>query len=167
MYLFLGKQFYWQTVFSLLRVNASIDWISCCGPKSNYFKMLVNVGGPGMEIQWETAHLRVRGRWSHSTEGPRVQKTKQAASSRWPVGSWNVGSVSPQKWPQDWKRSVFIPIPNKGNAKEYSNYHTIALISRARKVMHTRQHTKKQRHYFANKGPTSQSYGFSSSHVWM
>ena len=34
-----------------------------------------------------------------------------------------------QQWPQDWKRSVFIPIPNKGNAKECSNYHTIALIS--------------------------------------
>ena len=37
--------------------------------------------------------------------------------------------------PQDWKRSVFIPIPNKGNAKECSNYHTIALISHASKVM--------------------------------
>ena len=34
-----------------------------------------------------------------------------------------------QQWPQDWKRSVFIPIPKKGNAKEFSNYHTIALIS--------------------------------------
>ena len=33
-----------------------------------------------------------------------------------------------QKWPQDWKRSVFIPIPKKGNAKEGSNYRTIALI---------------------------------------
>ena len=39
-----------------------------------------------------------------------------------------------QQWPQDWKRSVFIPIPKKGNAKEYSNYHTIAL-SHASKVM--------------------------------
>ena len=36
-----------------------------------------------------------------------------------------------QQWPQDWKRSVFIPIPKKGNAKECSNYHTIALISHA------------------------------------
>ena len=36
-----------------------------------------------------------------------------------------------QKWPRDWKRSVFIPIPKKGNAKECSNYHTIALISHA------------------------------------
>ena len=34
-----------------------------------------------------------------------------------------------QQWPQDWKRSVFIPIPNKGNPKECSNNHTIALIS--------------------------------------
>ena len=39
------------------------------------------------------------------------------------------------QWPQDWKRSVFIPIPKKGNAKECSNYCTIALISRANKVM--------------------------------
>ena len=40
-----------------------------------------------------------------------------------------------QQWPQDWKRSVFIPIPKKGNAKEYSNYCTIALISHASKVI--------------------------------
>ena len=40
-----------------------------------------------------------------------------------------------QQWPQDWKRSVFIPIPKKGNAKECSNYHTIALISHSSKVM--------------------------------
>ena len=40
-----------------------------------------------------------------------------------------------QQWPQDWKRSVFIPIPKKGNAKKCSNYHTIALISHASKVM--------------------------------
>ena len=40
-----------------------------------------------------------------------------------------------QQWPQDWKRSVFIPIPKKGNAKECSNYCTIALISHASKVM--------------------------------
>jgi len=40
-----------------------------------------------------------------------------------------------QQWPQDWKRSVFIPTPKKGNAKECSNYRTIALISHASKVM--------------------------------
>ena len=40
-----------------------------------------------------------------------------------------------QQWPKNWKRSVSIPIPKKGNAKEFSNYHTIALISHATKVM--------------------------------
>ena len=43
---------------------------------------------------------------------------------------WNT-----QQWPQDWKWSVFIPIPKKGNARECSNYSTIALISHASKVM--------------------------------
>ena len=43
---------------------------------------------------------------------------------------WNT-----QQWPQDWNMSVFIPIPKKGNARECSNYHTIALISHASKVM--------------------------------
>ena len=40
-----------------------------------------------------------------------------------------------QQWPQDWKRSVFIPTPKKGNAKECSNYHTVALSSHASKVI--------------------------------
>ena len=41
----------------------------------------------------------------------------------------------PQQWPQYWKRSIFIPIPKKGNAKECSNYRTFALISHASEVM--------------------------------
>ena len=41
-----------------------------------------------------------------------------------------------QEWPQDWKKSIFIPIPKKGNAKEGSNYRTFALISHASKAMH-------------------------------
>ena len=40
-----------------------------------------------------------------------------------------------QQWPQDWKRSVSVPIPKKGNAKESSNYHAITLMSHASKVM--------------------------------
>ena len=40
-----------------------------------------------------------------------------------------------QQWPQDWERSVFIPLPKKGNTKECSNYYTIALISHTSKVM--------------------------------
>ena len=44
-------------------------------------------------------------------------------------------NLKTQQWPQEWKRSVFIPIPKKGNPKECSNYCTIALISHASKVM--------------------------------
>ena len=51
-----------------------------------------------------------------------------------------------QQWPQDWKRSVFIPIPKKGNAKECSNYHTIALISHSSKVILKILQAKLQQH---------------------
>ena len=51
-----------------------------------------------------------------------------------------------QQWPQAWKRSVFIPIPKKGNAKECSNYHTIALISHASKAMLKILQTKLQQY---------------------
>ena len=47
----------------------------------------------------------------------------------------HVTNLATCQWPEDWKRSVFIPIPKKGNAKECSNYHTIALISHTNKVM--------------------------------
>ena len=47
----------------------------------------------------------------------------------------HVTNLATCQWPEDWKRSVFIPIPKKGNAKECSNYHTIALISHASKIM--------------------------------
>ena len=51
-----------------------------------------------------------------------------------------------QQWPRNWKRSVFIPIPKKGNAKECSNYHTIVLISHASKVMPTILQAKLQQY---------------------
>ena len=51
-----------------------------------------------------------------------------------------------QQWPQDWKRSVFIPIPKKGNAKECSNYHTTALISHTSKVMLKILHARLQQY---------------------
>ena len=53
----------------------------------------------------------------------------------WKCCTQYVRKFGKQHWPQKWKRSVFIPIPKKGNAKECSNYHTIALISHASKVM--------------------------------
>ena len=49
-----------------------------------------------------------------------------------------------QQWPQDWKWSVFIPIPKKGNVKECSNYHTIALILHASKVIFKIQRVRLQ-----------------------
>ena len=51
-----------------------------------------------------------------------------------------------QQWPQDWKRSVFIPIPKKGNAKECSNYRTVALITDASKVMFKILQARLQQH---------------------
>ena len=51
-----------------------------------------------------------------------------------------------QQWPQDWKRSVFTPIPKKRNAKECSNYHTFALISHTRKVMFKIPQARLQHH---------------------
>ena len=51
-----------------------------------------------------------------------------------------------QQWPQDWKRSVFIPIPKKGNAKECSNYRTIVLISHTSKVLLKIFQTRLQQH---------------------
>ena len=51
-----------------------------------------------------------------------------------------------QQWPQDWKRSVAIPIPKKGNAKEFSNYHTIGLISHTRKSWLKTQLSKNKDH---------------------
>ena len=46
-----------------------------------------------------------------------------------------LANLETQQWPQDWKRSVFIPVTVKGNAKEGSNYHTTALISHSSKVI--------------------------------
>jgi len=63
-----------------------------------------------------------------------------------------------QQWPQDWKRSVFIPTPKKGNAKECSNYHTIALISHASKVMLTILQARLQQ--YVNREPPDIQAGF-------
>ena len=57
---------------------------------------------------------------------------------------------------KDWERSVFIPIPNKGNAKECSNYHTIALISHASRVMHKNIQALLQQ-YMSHKLPDAQA----------
>ena len=63
-----------------------------------------------------------------------------------------------QQWPQDWKMSVFIPIPKKGNTKECSNYHTIAIILHASKVMLKFLQARLQ--YYMNSEPPDVQAGF-------
>ena len=66
-----------------------------------------------------------------------------------------------QQWPQDWKRSVFIPIPKKGSAKECSNYCTIALISHASKVMLKILQARLQQYQYVNRELPDVEAGFS------
>ena len=66
-----------------------------------------------------------------------------------------------QQWPQDWKRSVFIPIPKKGHAKECSNYWTIALTSQASKVMLKILQARLQQ--YVNRGLPDVQVGFRKS----
>ena len=69
---------------------------------------------------------------------------------------WQIWKL--QQWAQDWKRSVFIPIPKKGKAKERSNYLTIALISHARKVMINNLQVRLQQ--YVNQELLDVQYGF-------
>ena len=61
-----------------------------------------------------------------------------------------------QQWPQEWKRSVFIPVPKKGNPKECSNYHTVTLISHASKVM-VKIHQARLQQYMNHEFPNVQA----------
>ena len=88
----------------------------------------------GCEVKWtlgSTTTNQASGGDGNTVELFKILKddaVKVLHSTRQP--SWKT-----QQWPQDWKRSVFIPIPKKGNAKECSNYRTTAFISHASKVM--------------------------------
>ena len=78
--------------------------------------------------------------WYHLHVGSKQnERDKRTLKRRWCCESSAPNMTAQiwktQQWPQDWKRSVFNPIPKKGNAKECSNYHTIVLISHASKVM--------------------------------
>ena len=56
------------------------------------------------------------------------------------------GNLEAQQWPQDWKRLVFIPIPKKGNTKECSDYHIVALTSHASEIMFQILHARLQQY---------------------
>ena len=88
-----------------------------------------------------------------------IQKTKIMASD--PITSWKIDGETVEKV------ADFIFMGSKITADGDCSHEIKRRLVLGRKVMIPRQHIKKQRHYFADKGPSSQSYGFSSSHVWM
>ena len=85
-----------------------------------------------------------------------IQKTKIMASG--PITSWQTDMETV---------TDFIFLGSKITADGDCSYEIKRCLLLGRKTDQSRQHIKKQRHYFANKGPYSKSYGFSSSHVWM
>ena len=89
-----------------------------------------------------------------------IKKTKNKASS--PITSWQIDGKQWKQW------NILFSWPPKSLQVVTAAMKLKDLVAPGKKVYdQTRQHIKKQRHYFANKGPFSQSYGFSSSHVWM
>ena len=68
-------------------------------------------------------------------ESSRKTSTAALLTMPKPLTVWITSNWKTQQWPQDWKRSVFIPIPKKDNAKEWSTYRTIAFVSHTRNVM--------------------------------
>ena len=86
------------------------------------------------EVKWALGTITTnKARGGDGTPGESVQILKDDAVKV--LHSIYQQILKTQQWPQDWKRSVFIQIPKKGNVKVCSNYHTIALISHTSKVM--------------------------------
>ena len=89
----------------------------------------------------------------------KIQKMKVMASS--PITSWQIGGEKVQTV------TGFIFLGSKITAESDCSHEIKTLAPWKKSYDQPRQHSKKQRHYFANKGPSSQGYGFSSGHVWM
>ena len=102
----------------------------------NHYGVITNLepGIPECEVKWALESITV----NKASEGDGIpvelfQILKDdAVKVLYPICQQ---ILKTQQWPQDWKKSVFIPIPNKGNAKECANYCSIVLISHASKVM--------------------------------
>ena len=88
-----------------------------------------------------------------------IQKTKIMASG--PITSWQIDEETMETV------ADFISLGSRITVDDDCSHEIKTLIPWKKNYEQPRQHVKKQRHYFANKGPSSQSYGFSSSHVWM
>ena len=88
-----------------------------------------------------------------------IQKTKIMASG--PITSWQIDGETMETV------ADFISLGSRITVDDDCSHEIKTLIPWKKNYEQPRQHVKKQRHYFANRGPSSQSYGFSSSHVWM
>ena len=92
------------------------------------FLLFIHIKNTGCYSEFEVFRVASGGDGIPAISNSKRRCCESAAYNMWAV--WKI-----KQWPQDWKRSVFIPIPKKGNAKECSNYCTIALISHTSKVM--------------------------------
>ena len=138
---------YWSFSFSIIPskeipglISFRMDWLDLLAVQGT-LKSLLQHHSSKASILRCSAFFTVRLSHPHMTTGKTIALTKRTfvgkvmsllfnMLSRLVMEIWKT-----QHWPQDWKRSVFISIPKKGNAKECSNYRTIALISHASKVM--------------------------------
>ena len=125
-----GQGAWWAAVYGVMQSRTRLKWLSSSSSSDH------------------SPRARHHGMWSQVSLGS-ITMNKASGGDGRPVELFQIlkdDSVKvlhsicrqiwkTQQWPQDWIRSVFILIPKKGNAKECSNYHTIALISQASKVM--------------------------------
>ena len=133
--------------FCILRCNNKFK-ISYCNSLWNIsFNPHYCIKGTTLAVQWLRLHTSDAGGMDSSLAGE--LRSHMLHSTGFPAELFQILKDSPvkvlhsicqqswktQQWSQDWKRSVFISIPKKGNAKECSNYYTIVLISHASKVM--------------------------------
>ena len=114
---------------------------------------------------WQKAKKSLRASWWKWKESEKfglklsIQKTKIMASS--PITSWQIDGETMETV------TDFIFLGSKISTDGDCSHEIKTLIPWKKSYDKTRQHIKKQRYYFANKGPSSQGYGFSSGHVWM
>ena len=115
---------------------------------------------------WQKAKRNWRASWWKWKEGSEkaglklnIQKTKIMASS--PITSWQIDRETMET------ETDFIFLSSKITADGDCSHEIKRCLPRKKSYEKPRQHIRKQRHYFANKGPSSQSYGFSSGHIWM
>ena len=107
----MDKNFYGVCVFTLLSSTSAYIFSLSLFPLLAYFLSLLNI-------------------WTLSITLVKILKDDAVSAALNMPANWET-----QQWPQDWKRSVFIPVPKKDNAKKCSNYSTIVLISHSNKVM--------------------------------